>query len=493
MDVSKETQQKLAAYSQDPPYAIGSAVRVLGSAATMQREMEKSGEWCPEILPLCNQIGSVLGYTSDRLNAGALVSTRPKCQHALLREASSSALNACTNCGTRSTAACPTCNTLLCGPCCVAVMTGLTIRVAGCSMTNIDGDYVIENELRNRRFCFSKAGGLGAIYFDGAFWKLCQGGQGRTESGWNFSQRSDQEEALLPPTGQNWVKTSCVQSEVARDYNGLLLELVGVPGGVSPQLIVGFGGGQLVQCPTSFVTPVEPGCYIFRCTSSEGVQCQSALPAPKRHKGFIASLMGSSVSEAPQPCGELTFGEEVLATEIVVSTHSESSDPLQYLQLAPPSKGFCELYGPRGLQMEFRRHQLRPSCSGTPRSLPCVAFSFTVKADLADWLSSFRYSVCHCRGCQRHCEQVGRSVRGHLRARIRWQIQELPRQHLVPLRGILEVEFRGLQCRLVLESKVHRRGSTIWAVEQGLGLRRSILLPQCLPAADREPPECEPG
>ena len=37
-----------------------------------------------------------------------------------------------------------------------ATLSGLVIRVAGCQQANIDGDYAIEREMRNRRFCFSK-------------------------------------------------------------------------------------------------------------------------------------------------------------------------------------------------------------------------------------------------------------------------------------------------------------------------------------------------
>jgi hypothetical protein len=91
-------------------------------------------------------------------------------------------------------------------------------------MRACNGTYQAEKgHLRNGRPCFSKKGG-GAIYFDGSYWKMCQDGCGRSESGWNFSQRPT-DSKRLPPLGR-WVPEART-SEASRDYSQLEVKIVG--------------------------------------------------------------------------------------------------------------------------------------------------------------------------------------------------------------------------------------------------------------------------
>ena len=53
---------------------------------------------------------------------------------------------------------------------------------------NCEGLFKAAGERRGK-LCFTHVGGTGALYFDGAYWKLCRAGVGPSECGWNFSQR----------------------------------------------------------------------------------------------------------------------------------------------------------------------------------------------------------------------------------------------------------------------------------------------------------------
>jgi len=100
----------------------------------------------------------------------------------------------------------------------------LVIRVEGCEKAGCNGDFFYSGE-RNDRPCFTNARGAGALYYDGTFWKVCQIGEGPSESGWNYSQNppADGPAARLPPIG-SWTKEQANQGEAPVGYDSVRLE-----------------------------------------------------------------------------------------------------------------------------------------------------------------------------------------------------------------------------------------------------------------------------
>lgn len=74
------------------------------------------------------------------------------------------------------------------------------VSVSGCAMSKLNGIYRYV-EQRKGQACFTHERGTGAFYFDGTYWKICQSGKGRSESGWNYSQRPGDADGLAPPLG----------------------------------------------------------------------------------------------------------------------------------------------------------------------------------------------------------------------------------------------------------------------------------------------------
>jgi hypothetical protein len=96
------------------------------------------------------------------------------------------------------------------------------------------GVYKLCGKQRNGGPCYSRGGG-GAIYYDGAFWKICQSGEGSSEVGWNFSQKGASGQV---PIGK-WDQSLKMNGEYTIDYSTLSLAVSagGTESGVS-------GGGS---------------------------------------------------------------------------------------------------------------------------------------------------------------------------------------------------------------------------------------------------------
>jgi hypothetical protein len=149
-------------------------------------------------------------------------------------------------------------------------MPGLQIEVSGAiDLAACNGVYQAEEPLRNGRKCFSRPGG-GAIYFDGSFWKICQGGSGQSESGWNFSQ-TPRDGGLLPPFGR-WNAAQRIQSEMARDYSLLDVKVVGAqqPEAKAPTRIVVSGCSM----------PNINGTFLQDAAERNGRLCFSKVDGP---------------------------------------------------------------------------------------------------------------------------------------------------------------------------------------------------------------------
>eukprot|EP00008_Paramoeba_atlantica_P014128 CAMPEP_0201481862 /NCGR_PEP_ID=MMETSP0151_2-20130828/6130_1 /ASSEMBLY_ACC=CAM_ASM_000257 /TAXON_ID=200890 /ORGANISM="Paramoeba atlantica, Strain 621/1 / CCAP 1560/9" /LENGTH=126 /DNA_ID=CAMNT_0047864263 /DNA_START=36 /DNA_END=416 /DNA_ORIENTATION=- len=112
---------------------------------------------------------------------------------------------------------------------------GIKITVTGPNTDKspkVNGIFLqVDDFLRNGKYCFSKLEGKGqggalqgAIYFDGTHWKICQAGEGKTETGWNYSQlpANPNPDDLLPPFGL-WEK-KLATSETPEDYSNFLVE-----------------------------------------------------------------------------------------------------------------------------------------------------------------------------------------------------------------------------------------------------------------------------
>jgi hypothetical protein len=97
----------------------------------------------------------------------------------------------------------------------------MCIHVSGDRGANCSGTYnLIPGQLRNGGPCYTREGDTGAIYYDGAYWKICQAGTGPAENGWNFSQSGL---CTAVPLG-SWDASKRKISEVAREYSSLTLE-----------------------------------------------------------------------------------------------------------------------------------------------------------------------------------------------------------------------------------------------------------------------------
>eukprot|EP00928_Gymnodinium_smaydae_P044549 TRINITY_DN29706_c0_g1_i1.p3 TRINITY_DN29706_c0_g1~~TRINITY_DN29706_c0_g1_i1.p3 ORF type:complete len:246 (-),score=69.10 TRINITY_DN29706_c0_g1_i1:195-932(-) len=76
----------------------------------------------------------------------------------------------------------------------------LRVRVSGAEVERCNGLFQQSGE-RGGRPCFTREGGRGALYFDGAsHWKLGPDGQGSTATTWKYSQMEGGR-GLLPPLG----------------------------------------------------------------------------------------------------------------------------------------------------------------------------------------------------------------------------------------------------------------------------------------------------
>ena len=131
----------------------------------------------------------------------------------------------------------------------------LVMRVSGCDKAGCNGDFFYSGE-RNDRPCFTNARGAGSLYFDGTFWKICQIGEGPSESGWNYSQNppADDASSRLPPFG-SWTKEKANQGEAPVSYEPVRLECLsaeeaaaspapGPEGGGPPAGAFGAGGDR---------------------------------------------------------------------------------------------------------------------------------------------------------------------------------------------------------------------------------------------------------
>jgi hypothetical protein len=93
--------------------------------------------------------------------------------------------------------------------------------VSGSVGRDCNGTYFRESQERNGKSCYSRKGSKGgAIYFDGVYWKICQVGKGKEETGWNYSQKLEEVFDMSPPLG-SWKADRHVSGEMAVDY-GLL-------------------------------------------------------------------------------------------------------------------------------------------------------------------------------------------------------------------------------------------------------------------------------
>ena len=79
------------------------------------------------------------------------------------------------------------------------------------------GTYLLEGQQRFGAPCYTRMGRPGAIYYDGSYWKICRAGNGKTEGGWNFSQRAP---ADAVPLGQ-WNRELRTTNEGYQDYSTL--------------------------------------------------------------------------------------------------------------------------------------------------------------------------------------------------------------------------------------------------------------------------------
>ena len=96
------------------------------------------------------------------------------------------------------------------------------VRVNGCDIEHdgCNGEFLYSGE-RNGFPCFTNTRGIGSLYFDGTFWKICQIGQGPSENDWNYSQNRDAREteysSRLPNIGR-WTKEQAHQDESPVSY-----------------------------------------------------------------------------------------------------------------------------------------------------------------------------------------------------------------------------------------------------------------------------------
>ena len=121
----------------------------------------------------------------------------------------------------------------------------LVIRVEGCEKPGCNGDFFYAGE-RNDRPCFTNSRGAGALYFDGAFWKICQTGDGPGESGWNFSQKPVDEPgaARLPPLG-SWSHEQANPGEARVNYDPVRVECLSAEDAAASPAPDGDGDGGL--------------------------------------------------------------------------------------------------------------------------------------------------------------------------------------------------------------------------------------------------------
>lgn len=158
--------------------------------------------------------------------------------------------------------------------------------------------------------------GGGGIYFDGDFWKLAGDGNGKTETGWNFSQQGV---ASVLPLG-TWTQGKAIPGETHRDYKEADLKLIAAnepPGdahkasGVQPHSDPICGSNR--RCPAWWCFYATSFWWVHQSTPTSGAFTPRAAPGVAQLQMLIDTE--SSINWTPDSVGslEVTLNSEQYA------------------------------------------------------------------------------------------------------------------------------------------------------------------------------------
>ena len=102
------------------------------------------------------------------------------------------------------------------------------------STASCNGEYKFAG-MRNERPCFQRVdGSAGALFFDGAYWKLSNEGAGSTETQWIYSQMENPSSSM-PPLG-HWKAEAALGGPTESSYGSLRIKMSAGAGALWPPM-----------------------------------------------------------------------------------------------------------------------------------------------------------------------------------------------------------------------------------------------------------------